>query len=557
MTPRPNNARPKCEPLELREAPASVSQLTEYRPLDFQIDGNVETTDVHPYAKAAGPATDSFSGSFTATGRITYDANGGQSGTVKYTATGDGTSEYITTAQTEDGNPNITVDYHATETGNLTFRDSNGTWTTTGSFTRTSNRSFNNTTATEKVTLGPTGVKLNFDPSTMTVSGGWASQSGTSASSGSLIGCVTQPGAAATDLSVSSVNLQITDEGYQAKFSVGVAGALMTPPDEASPAAIAKVQWTDGTGRIEDANAIVNVAWNAGKVSADVAGLEAPDWATGLKVVVEANGWSETATLANNAAAADLGSAETPGDPTTPPPPPAPNPSARIAVLGQSGPAIVNVYGESGDFKFALTPYGDNWQGGMSVAVGDLTGDGVTDIVTGAGAGGGPHVKVFDGVTGKQVGNFFAFDSSFGGGVNVATGDVDNDGGLDIIVGAGMRGGPHVKVFDGQSGDLLRSFFAFDENSRSGVNVAAADFNNDGIAEIVTGSGAGEVPAIRVFGPADAPQSSFAPYSNNFRTGAIVNTRKLADGRIVIVASVDVIYGLPERQFDATGKEIV
>lgn len=556
MTPRPNDARPKCEALELREAPASVSQLTEYRPLDFQIDGTVQTTDVHPYSKAVGPASDSFSGTFTATGRITYDANGGQSGAVKYSATGDGTSAYTTTEHTEDGNQDITVDYHATETGSLTFRDSNGTWSTTGSFTRTSARTFNSIT-TEKVTLGPSGVKLNFDPSTMTVSGGWASQSGANATSGSLVGTITQPSAAATDLSVSAVKLSLNDEGYEAKFSIGVSGALMTPPDKASPAAIASVQWTDGTGRSEDANATVNVAWNAGKVSADVAGLEAPEWATGLKVVVAANGWTESATLTNNTGAADLGSAETPVDPTSPPPPPAePDPSSRGVVVGATSPAVLDVYGPRGDFKFSLAPYGDSWTGGISVATGDVTGDGVMDIITGAGAGGGPHVKVFDGATAAEVMNFFAFDASFSGGVNVAAGDVDGDGGVDIIVGAGKTGGPHVKVFDGQTGDMLRSFFAFDANSRNGVSVAAADFDNNGIAEIVTGSGVGERPEVHVYGAADAPISSFATFDNNFRTGSTVSTRKLPDGRIVIVSSVDLMYDLPDRQFDVDGNEV-
>lgn len=92
------------------------------------------------------------------------------------------------------------------------------------------------------------------------------------------------------------------------------------------------------------------------------------------------------------------------------------------------------------------------------MATGDLTGDGVPDLVTGPGAGGGPRVRVFDGVTGRGVRNFLVYEETFRGGVSVATGDVDGDGVIDIIVGAGVGGGPRVRVFSGADGTVLRDF---------------------------------------------------------------------------------------------------
>ena len=554
MTKRPNDSRPKCEALELREAPASVASTTNYRPLDFQISGTAQTSDTHPYSPAIGTSTDNFTGTFRATGRITYDANGGQSGSVAYSAQGGGTLDYLPTGATSP-NDTVSVDYTATETGTLTFRDNNGVWTTTAPFSRTSNRAVGEAAPKfERVVLGPSGMKLNFDPSTMSVTGGWAAQNGANATNGSFAGNVTQPGAAATDLSVSGMKLYQTSAGYEAKFDVSASGALMTPPDKTSPGAIAKVMWTDGTGRTEDAGVTVNVAWNAGKVAADVTGLEAPAWATGVKVVVEANGWVESATKSNNAGAADLGSAV---NPNAPPPPPGPDPSARTVTLGgNGGPGMVNVYGPQNGLKFTLSPYGADWRGGISAAVGDVTGDGVVDIITGAGAGGGPHIKIFDGVTGGEIASFFAFDGNFRGGVNVAVADVDGDGRAEIIAGAGRGGSAHVKIFDGMTRDLRRSFLAFGADRRTGVYVAAADLNKDGKAEIITGSGAGEVSEVRVFGDDDTkPQADFLPYGV-YRTGAIVGSMKLADGRIVILTGAESGYGLPVKKFDITGKEI-
>jgi hypothetical protein len=99
--------------------------------------------------------------------------------------------------------------------------------------------------------------------------------------------------------------------------------------------------------------------------------------------------------------------------------------------------------------------------------------DGFADIITGAGAGGGPHVRVFSGQDGAVLHEFFAYDPQFQGGVNVTSGDVDRDGFVDIITGAGPGGGPHVRGFRGIDGAELSGFFAFDETSRGGVSVAA------------------------------------------------------------------------------------
>src|SRR5205085_2640431 len=113
------------------------------------------------------------------------------------------------------------------------------------------------------------------------------------------------------------------------------------------------------------------------------------------------------------------------------------------------------------------------FRGGVRVAAGDVNGDGVNDIIAGAGEGGSAHVKVFDGKTGQLIRSFFAFPG-FGGGVFVAAGDVNGDGMADVIVGAGPAFG-------------------------GGVFVAAGDVNGDKLADIIVGPGRGGPHHVRVF----------------------------------------------------------
>jgi hypothetical protein len=90
-------------------------------------------------------------------------------------------------------------------------------------------------------------------------------------------------------------------------------------------------------------------------------------------------------------------------------------------------------------------------------------------IVTGAGAGGGPNVKVFD-ATGAALAGFFAYDPAFTGGVTV--GVVQETAGPALRTGAGPGGGPRVSDFNGMTLALLDTFFAFDPTFRGGVFVS-------------------------------------------------------------------------------------
>src|SRR5262249_12127833 len=142
--------------------------------------------------------------------------------------------------------------------------------------------------------------------------------------------------------------------------------------------------------------------------------------------------------------------------------------------------------------------YDPKFTGGVWVAAGDMNGDGKADIITGADTGGGPHVEIFDGASGALISSYWAFDTGFRGGVRVAVGDVNGDGRPDVIVGAGPGGGPHVRVFSSTSSQLLTEFFAYDPSFRGGVYVGAGDINRDGRADIMTGAGEGGGPQVTV-----------------------------------------------------------
>ena len=122
-------------------------------------------------------------------------------------------------------------------------------------------------------------------------------------------------------------------------------------------------------------------------------------------------------------------------------------------------------------------------------------------IAVGAGQGGAPVVKLYRAGTGDLVRSFLAYESTFTGGVRVATGDLNRDGIDDIVTIPGPGGSARLKVFDGESLVVLFDDFFLDPNFRGGGYVAVGDQQGDGSQEIILGAGEGGGPIVSVIDP--------------------------------------------------------
>ncbi len=184
-----------------------------------------------------------------------------------------------------------------------------------------------------------------------------------------------------------------------------------------------------------------------------------------------------------------------------------------IVAPGANQPAVITIYSGAPDANgnyshpalVSFPAFAFSFRSPISLAAGDVNGDGANDLVVGAGVGGEnePTVEVFDGrtiLTGTPTAAppqlpgspFLAFEPTFTGGVNVAVGDLNNDGKAEIVT-TRQTGAATVNVFtyNGAAFTKATSFTAFTTAPNGGLSVAVGDFNGDGWNVIVLGSGAG------------------------------------------------------------------
>lgn len=244
----------------------------------------------------------------------------------------------------------------------------------------------------------------------------------------------------------------------------------------------------------------------------------------------------------------------------------------RIIAVGADagGGGTVAVFNADGSLRTGFLPFG-LFPTGVRVATGDVNGDGVEDIIAAPGPGvPGSPVFVFSGRDLSILGAVLSFPGNLGG-VSVAAGDVNGDGRADIIAGAPGGG---VLVFSGQDFSLLRGLLAFPGTTGS-INVGAADLNGDGKADIIVGTGPGAPGGgVQIFSGADGSLlraflafNGFPSFTGGvFVTGGAVNNNHAAGGRLQadiivgtgpgagsLVAVFDARSGLPTAAFSPFG----
>ena len=196
-----------------------------------------------------------------------------------------------------------------------------------------------------------------------------------------------------------------------------------------------------------------------------------------------------------------------------------------IAGIGPGEEPWVKVFEIDGTLINSFLAYSRNISGGVYVATGDLDGNGTDEIITGVPEGYGPHVRVFNGLTGEPTitAGFFAYAKNVRTGIRVAAGDLNGDGKDEIVTGTGYGAGTHVRTFTGTGQALFTpGFFVYGENDRSGINVAVGSLYGDGKNYIITGSGQGRASEVRVYDRYGNLRDSLVPYASSYRLGVKV-----------------------------------
>jgi len=237
--------------------------------------------------------------------------------------------------------------------------------------------------------------------------------------------------------------------------------------------------------------------------------------------------------------------------PTTPIEPPKNILSPLVFGASSGEEPWVKVMKDSGEEETSFLAYSSSFRGGVRVAVGDVDGDGTNEIVTVAGPGGGPHVRIFN-FDGSLKSHFFAGDSTDRSGLFVTVGDMDSDGYSEVIVSEDAKATGEVRCYN-SAGQLKLSFFPFGK-TESAIRVAAGDLEGDITNEIVVSRGAGFAPLVKIFNNQGISIREFLAYAETYDKGVFVATGDTnGDGVDEIITGTDFGGGPHVRVFSADG----
>ena len=165
--------------------------------------------------------------------------------------------------------------------------------------------------------------------------------------------------------------------------------------------------------------------------------------------------------------------------------------ASAVVAIGVSGAAASGTFVEPVDVIATLhgtgTP-GANFGWAVS-ELGDVDNDGVTDVIVGEPFTDTGTTWVFSGRTGAEIHRLDGEPGDLQGFSMADAGDVDGDGIHDILSGASGRGAGHVYLYSGATGTLLHTFAGEDAGDEFGWAVAGVgDVDGDDRDDIAVGA---------------------------------------------------------------------
>ena len=220
----------------------------------------------------------------------------------------------------------------------------------------------------------------------------------------------------------------------------------------------------------------------------------------------------------------------------------------QIRAFIASGTGVSTVY--TYDSRYDTLPFGATWRSGVEVAVGDVNGDGIGDIIAGQSRGAG-LVRAFlvgdpsspDPVANTPYRSFRGYPPTYAGGVMVASADLTGDGKAEIIVGnnAGMRS--KVRVFDVTgTPTVIRTILPFTSKYRGGVTLSVGRYDGDSVNDIFIGAGVLGQSNVEIYSGATGAQLARLTAFSSFTKS---NARTFTAGvDLTGSGQVDTLYGV-------------
>jgi len=202
--------------------------------------------------------------------------------------------------------------------------------------------------------------------------------------------------------------------------------------------------------------------------------------------------------------------------------------ASMVAAPLSNGAGQISIFDSNGKIKRKIWVDGKKWRGGYNIAAGDVDANGEEEIIIGYGYGQAPQVKILNS-NGGLLSSFLAYEKKFKGGVKVAVSNLNgrlSHNQAEIIVAPGRGREPLIKIFNNRA-QLKKQFLAFTKNWQGGVNLAAGDLNNDGLNEIAVSAQSGAAPHVRAFDGNGVLLESFYAWEEAFKGGVNIGIIKL------------------------------